>query len=96
MKKSRFTEEQIVTILAEANRGEHTIGEVCRVHGVSEATFYSWRSSLGFRTPVQFRDGVRVALSERGSPSTHHRRREIEKERQAKKTADLYLQVVQS
>ena len=43
MEKSRFTEEQIVTILAEGDRGEQTIGEVCRAHGVSQATFYSWR-----------------------------------------------------
>lgn len=43
MKKSRFTEEQVVTILAEADRGEKTIGDVCRAYGVSEATFYNWR-----------------------------------------------------
>jgi len=43
MKRSRFSEEQIVTILAEADRGEQTIGEICRDHGVSEATFYNWR-----------------------------------------------------
>ena len=43
MKRSRFTEEQIVTILAEADRSEQTIGEICRAHGVSEATFYNWR-----------------------------------------------------
>ena len=43
MKKSRFTEEQIVTILAEGDRGGQTIGEVCRAHGVSQATFYNWR-----------------------------------------------------
>lgn len=33
----------IVTILAAADRGERTIGDVCRGHGVSEATFYNWR-----------------------------------------------------
>ena len=52
-------------------------------------------SSLGYRTPVQFRDGVRVPLLEHGRPSTHHRSREIEIQRRAKKKADLYLQVVQ-
>ena len=53
-------------------------------------------SSLGYLTPVQFRDGVRITLLERGRPSTHQRTQEIEKERRAKKTAGLYLQVVQS
>ena len=32
-----------MTILAEANRGEQTIGTICRAHGVFEATFYNWR-----------------------------------------------------
>jgi len=53
-------------------------------------------SSLGYRTPAQFRDGVRVPLLERGRPSTHHRSREIEKQRRANKKADLYSQVVQT
>lgn len=43
MKSTRFTDEQVVVILAEADQGERSISEVCRAHGVSEATFYNWR-----------------------------------------------------
>jgi len=43
MAASSAEQEGIVTILAEADRGERTIGDVCRGHGVSEATFYNWR-----------------------------------------------------
>lgn len=43
MKKKRFSDEQIVGILREAEVGGKTIGEVCRAHGISEPTFYVWR-----------------------------------------------------
>jgi putative transposase len=43
MKRSRFNENQILKILKEAE-SELTIGDVCRKHGVSEATFYVWRN----------------------------------------------------
>ncbi len=43
MKTNSFTEEQIVQILREAETGEQTIGTVCRTHGISENTFYTWR-----------------------------------------------------
>ena len=46
MRKSRFTEEQIIAILAEQERGMAT-EEVCRRHGVSSATFYKWKSKYG-------------------------------------------------
>lgn len=46
MRKSKFTEEQIIAILAEQERGMAT-EEVCRRHSVSSATFYKWKSKYG-------------------------------------------------
>jgi putative transposase len=46
MKRSRFTEEQIIAILHEQEAGAKT-AEVCRRHGISEATFYAWKAKFG-------------------------------------------------
>ena len=46
MKRSRFNEEQIITILKEQEAGMAT-AEVCRRHGISSATFYKWKSKFG-------------------------------------------------
>ena len=46
MKKSRFTEIQIVSILKEADVGR-PVKEICRKHGISDATFYNWRRKYG-------------------------------------------------
>lgn len=43
MRKSRFTDEQIIKILKEHAAGS-SAGDLCRKHGVSDATFYKWRS----------------------------------------------------
>ena len=47
MKQGQFTDEQIVAILQEAEKGEKTIGALCKEHNVSENTFYRWRNKFG-------------------------------------------------
>jgi putative transposase len=46
MKKSRFTDSQILAILKQAEAGS-PVPELCREHGISSATFYKWRSKFG-------------------------------------------------
>jgi putative transposase len=46
MKRTRFTEDQIAAVLKERESGANT-AELCRKYGISEATFYNWKSKYG-------------------------------------------------
>lgn len=47
MKQGQFSQEQIVSLLQQAEKGEQTISALCRQHGLTETTFYRWRRLYG-------------------------------------------------
>ena len=57
MKAGQFTDEQIVSILQEAAKGQKPVVDFCRDKGISEATFYAWRKKFG---GMQLRDTQRL------------------------------------
>ena len=54
MKKSRFSEEKIIAVLKQAEAGVKA-QELCRKHGISQATLYNWKSKYGGMEPSQLR-----------------------------------------
>ena len=54
MKAKRFTEEQIIAVLKEAEVGAKT-KELCRRHGISDATFYNWKAKYAGMTVSEVR-----------------------------------------
>ena len=63
MKRSRFSDEQIIAIVKEQEAGAKT-ADVCRKHGISDATFYKWKAKYGgvevseARRPKALGDGI--------------------------------------
>lgn len=57
MRKSRYSEEQIIRVLQEVESGR-TVREVCREHGIATATFYAWKS----RTRSRSAESLEVAV----------------------------------
>ena len=60
MKNSKFSEVQIIKILAEQNQGK-TVNEICREHGNSQPTFYKWKSKYGGLDVQQIAKNERTA-----------------------------------
>jgi putative transposase len=47
MTKNKFTTDQVVRILQEAEAGEKTVTEICREKGITKNTFYAWKAKFG-------------------------------------------------
>lgn len=54
MKKARFTESQIISILSKQEKGI-TVADICREHGISNATFFNWKGKYGGMSTSQLR-----------------------------------------
>ena len=54
MVRKRYTEEQIIAVLSEAKAGART-ADLCRKHGMSDATFYNWKAKYAGRTVSEFK-----------------------------------------
>lgn len=59
MKKSRFSEAQIIGVLKQAEQGR-SVTDLCREHGITPATFYRWRSAYGGMEVSQAQESNRV------------------------------------
>jgi putative transposase len=79
LKKSRFTDSQIIAILKQAEAGT-PVPELCREHGISSATFYKWRSKYG---------GMEASMVSRMKESEEENRRLKKMYAEAQMSADI-------
>ena len=79
MKKSRFTDSQIIAVLKQAEAGT-PVPELCREYGISSATFYKWRSKFG---------GMEVSMVARMKELEEENRRLKKMYAEAQLSADL-------
>lgn len=79
IKKSRFTDSQIIAVLKQAEAGT-PVPELCREHGISSATFYKWRSKFG---------GMEVSMVGRMKEREEENRRLKKMYAEAQLSADL-------
>ena len=68
MQIGRFTSEQILAVLEEAEQGGVTISALCRKHNINRITFYRWRKAYG--PPVRPRASKRIAAAPAASPGS--------------------------